>query len=411
MKQTKYIAFSFMIFILGMLSIQAKTPEFEVSSKSAVLYQLKENKIVYEKNKDERLEPASLTKIMTAIVALEKIDNLDKTIVMTSPMFQGLKEENASVAGFYMGEKVTYRDLLYGVLFPSGADATQALAIELMGSKRAFVDAMNQKASALGMKQTHFENETGLPDDNHYSSASDIAILFRYALKNKDFYEIITTREYTTKDAKQKWIPSYQKIANRYQIKGIDYILGGKTGFTNAAGYCLATIANYDNTDYLLVTLGSSKQNGAVMDAKNLYDYYFENYGYVTVLKKGESIFKLENLKYTNTKELEWIADEDIQVYLEKGIDSSKIKKVFKEEKPLAYGMKKNTKLGVVSIQYEDEELAKKDIILKEDVSFQLLVFVQYHLLWILLLVIVLFFIYVRIHRNRRKSKKKKKRL
>ena len=188
----KYIWIFFTIFcFFPAIVIASEIPE--VSSEAVILYQLNEDKVIYEKNSEEQLAPASLTKVMTMYVALEKITDLDQTVTLTDEMFQGLAESNASVAGFYVGETVTYRDLLYGSLFPSGGDATQALAILLYGNQENFVARMNEKAEELGMKQTHFENATGLPDENHYSTASDMALLLKEALKNKTFYELFTT--------------------------------------------------------------------------------------------------------------------------------------------------------------------------------------------------------------------------
>ena len=124
----------------------------EISSEAAILYQLNEDQVIYEKNSEEIIAPASLTKVMTTYVALEKITDLDQTVTLTSEMFQGLAESNASVAGFSVGETVTYRDLLYGSLFPSGGDATQALAILQYDTQENFVARMNEKAEEIASK-------------------------------------------------------------------------------------------------------------------------------------------------------------------------------------------------------------------------------------------------------------------
>ena len=140
----KYIWIFLVIFCFcPMIVFASEVPE--ISSAAAILYQLNEDKVIYEKNSHETLAPASLTKVMTTYVALEKITDLDQTVTLTDEMFQGLAESNASVAGFYVGETVTYRDLLYGCLFLSGGDATQALASLLYGNQENFVARMNEK--------------------------------------------------------------------------------------------------------------------------------------------------------------------------------------------------------------------------------------------------------------------------
>ena len=161
--------------------------ELDIYSKSAILYNMDDDIILYEKNSEERTSIASLTKIMTCIVAIENIDNLDQKIILKSDVFTGLAEAGASVAGFRVGENVTFRDLLMGALLPSGADATRALALNISGSESEFVNLMNNKAIELGLKDTHFENTTGLESSNHYSTVKDISIILKYALKNQTF--------------------------------------------------------------------------------------------------------------------------------------------------------------------------------------------------------------------------------
>lgn len=165
----------------------------KVESPYIYFYHLDRGEVLYEQDSKEEIAVASLTKIMTSLVALDLITNLDAEVILTSKDFKGLKEANASVAGFFVGEKVTYRDLLYGLLLPSGADAALALANHLVGSEDAFVDKMNEKAKNLNLEHTHFINTTGLDSDGHYSSVEDIAIILKEALKNQEFEKIFTT--------------------------------------------------------------------------------------------------------------------------------------------------------------------------------------------------------------------------
>lgn len=405
----KYIWIFFTIFcFFPAIVIASEIPE--VSSEAVILYQLNEDKVIYEKNSEEQLAPASLTKVMTMYVALEKITDLDQTVTLTDEMFQGLVESNASVAGFYVGETVTYRDLLYGSLFPSGGDATQALAILLYGNQENFVARMNEKAEELGMKQTHFENATGLPDENHYSTASDMALLLKEALKNKTFYELFTTDEYTTSNGKHTWIPSFLKTANTYGIT-VDSILGGKTGFTNEAGYCLASIATYDDVNYLLVTLHAptdGSRAGAVINSMRIYNYFGTNYGYQTVVQKDTPVYTVKTKKYADKDQVAVIPHEAISYYLPNDFQKDQLKISYQGIEEATYGTKKGSKAGTVTYAYQGETLGTVPVYFSQDISFDGVAFLTMNWYWMvggcILLVVIL-----KITRKKRRKKRRKK--
>ena len=184
------------IFLLCLLSIN-NVKALELNSKNAVLYNLNENKVVYEMNKDEKTNIASLTKIMTTLVAIEHIKDYNLTVTIKSSMFTGLKEANAAVIGLRVGQVVTYNDLLYGMFVASGADATRALVISIAGSESEFVKIMNQKAKDLGLKNTKFSDTTGLDEANQYSTVDDVATVLKEALNNSKFKELFTAQSYT----------------------------------------------------------------------------------------------------------------------------------------------------------------------------------------------------------------------
>lgn len=408
----KYLWILFTILCcLPMVVMASEVPE--ISSEAAILYQLNEDQVIYEKNSEEILAPASLTKVMTTYVALEKITDLDQTVTLTSEMFQGLAESNASVAGFSVGETVTYRDLLYGSLFPSGGDATQALAILLYDNQENFVARMNEKAKEIGMKQTHFENTTGLPDENHYSTASDMALLLKTALKDPTFYELFTTEKYTTSNGRHTWIPSYLKTANIYGIT-VDSILGGKTGFTNEAGYCLASIATYDGVDYLLVTMHAptdGSRAGAILNSKTIYDYFGTHYGYQTVVQKNTPIYTIKTKKYANQPEVSLVSYEDISYYLPNEFDPSQLEISYEGIEEADYQTKKEDKAGTITYTYEGTVLGSVPVYSLQDISFDLGLFFQMNWYWFVL--VFLFFLFVikivRTKQRKRKKKRKKK--
>jgi len=250
--------------------LEIESPSFSIScdklnSPNVILIRLKDHAILMQKNSEEKIYPASLTKIMTAIVAIENLPNLKTEIRLTNSTFQGLYEADASMAGFQPGEQVRAIDLLYGVMLPSGAECCIGLANHIAGSEQDFVKIMNQKAEDLGMYNTHFENAIGLHNENHYTTVKDLAILMRYALQNDTFREIFTSSRHSTQSTNKHrgGITFYSTMfenLNNINI-GNGTILGGKTGYTHEAGLCLASLAKVDNQEYVLVTAGAKGDN------------------------------------------------------------------------------------------------------------------------------------------------------
>ena len=245
----------------------------------AVLVDLESGNVLAEQNSAERMYPASLTKIMTALIAIEETEDMEQTTTLPSDIFPSLYEENASLAGFQPGETVTWKDLLYGVMLPSGAECRLTFARQIAGSEGAFVDLMNKKAEELGMNDTHFANATGLQDKKHYSTVRDIAVLLRYALGNETFRQVFTARRYSVPPTAyhSEGFTFYNTMFQAMDNAGIsdDDILGGKTGYTEKAGLCLASLAEINDREYILVTAKADGNHYTepyhVMDAENVY--------------------------------------------------------------------------------------------------------------------------------------------
>lgn len=250
-----------------------------INSPNAILVDLTEEKVLEKQNSSERIYPASLTKIMTAILAIENTSDFDKTLTFPSDIFEYLYLQNASQAGFQPGEEVKYKDALYGILLPSGAECCLAYADSIAGSEAAFVEMMNQKADELGMKNTHFCNTTGLHEDDHYSTVEDISILLSYALKNDVFREVFTSSRHSIPPSNYHpdgftFYSTMFQCMDTTEVTGGE-ILGGKTGYTGEAGLCLASLARVNDQEYILVTAhadGTHKtKQFHVMDALSVY--------------------------------------------------------------------------------------------------------------------------------------------
>lgn len=236
-------------------------PSDNLHSTQAILVRLDDYAILMQKNSDQKIYPASLTKMMTAIVAIENLPNGQVKITLPESIFHELNNADATMAGFQPNEQVRAIDLLYGALLPSGAECCIGLANQIAGSEQSFVSMMNQKAADLGMNNSCFANATGLHDENHYTTVKDLAILLSYALKNDTFREIFTSSRHSTPPTNKhlKGITFYSTLFE--SLKNPDTndgrILGGKTGYTSEACLCLASLAEESGEEYILVTAGA----------------------------------------------------------------------------------------------------------------------------------------------------------
>jgi len=258
------------------------TLDNEIKSEHAVLINLKTGKVICKKSCDTKTYPASLTKIMTAILAIENIPDLNDKIAVPENIYNTLQSEDASMAGFLPNENVKAMDLLYGTMLPSGAEAAESLAIHVSGSEDKFVQLMNGKAKELGMTNTHFTNAIGLHNSDHYTTANDLAKLLRYALKNDTFKEIFTSSKYSTSETDKHpngitFSSTMFKSMSTAEFTGGD-IIGGKTGYTDEAGLCLASLAEKSGKDYILITTGAPGNHETeqydITDALYIYNNY-----------------------------------------------------------------------------------------------------------------------------------------
>ena len=233
----------------------------KLDSKIVEIYDITDDKVLYEVDSEKQTSIASLTKIVTTITAIETIENLDDKVTITSDILSTVRWD-ASIAGLKNGDVVTYRDLLYASMLPSGADATNSLAILSSGSIDDFVDKMNQLVNKIGVTNTHFVNVTGLDTYGHYSTADDIRKILVYALTNPLFKEIYCTKEYKLTNGLV--VNTTLKHYNSNNLVNTDDILGSKTGFTEEAGYCLSSLIKLDAHDLIIIVLNASYKDNIV---------------------------------------------------------------------------------------------------------------------------------------------------
>ena len=263
-----------------------------INSRSCIIYDRNSHMVLYSKNENKTVKMASTTKIMTSLIIIENCD-LSETVEVSKKS----ASTGGSRLGLKTGDKITIKDLLYGLMLCSGNDAAIALAEYAGEDVTGFVRLMNDKANQLGLKNTHYESPHGLDSDNHYTTAYELAVLTDYALKNKTFLQIVGTKNYTIT------INGYSKnISNTNELLGnLTGVYGVKTGFTNGANRCLVTACKRNNMDIICVVLGADTKRFRTQDSIKLIEYAFKNFTYINANDLAIDYFenwKNENLKY-----------------------------------------------------------------------------------------------------------------
>lgn len=351
----------FFLFSLFFFCYSVYAENFDITGEYVSLYNMNEDILLYSKNDTKKTSIASLTKMMTTLVAIEEIDDLDEIVTIKERDFEGTV--GYSKAGFKVGDKVTYRDLLYGIILPSGADAVNAVVNNTLGYDK-FIKKMNETAKRLGMNDTSYANPVGKDDENNYSTSSDLAKLLKYALKNETFKTIFTTKSYKTSNGinLESTVNSYKNILNTDEIKG------AKSGFTKDAGRCLASITTLNNVDYLLVVINSSTTNpyNAVKDTITIYDYYNNNYGYKNIIN-DDTFIKEIPIDLSKEKTYKITGSEDIEKYLK---NNTEVTYKYVGSDKVTFNTKKGSKLGVVKIYDGDVLLATSNVYLENNIEY-----------------------------------------
>ena len=246
----------------------------------AIVIDRTENKVIAARNPNTKAYPASTLKVMTLLVAAENITNLEDTFTMTYEITDPLYLAGATITGFLSGETVPLKDMLYGIILPSGGDAAVGIGVKIAGSEEAFVQMMNQKAQELGMKNTHYANATGLHNEGNYTTAYDMALLIDAAMKNDLCREILSTPKYTTTFTDKHPEGLLFESTLFSHMRGTEpetaTIVGGKTGYISMSKYCIASfgVSNQSGKEYIVVTLGNSSLWPAMKGQIALYKEY-----------------------------------------------------------------------------------------------------------------------------------------
>ncbi|MDO5412116.1 MAG: D-alanyl-D-alanine carboxypeptidase family protein, partial [bacterium] len=393
----------------------------ELNGKAALIIDLDSGEVLYELNKDQQRAPASLTKIMTMLVALEALDRgqfaLEDIVTAQADCLTGLAEDSSN-AGITPGTQLSVKDLLYCTMIHSANEACNVLATYVSGSISAFVDQMNQKAAELGCVNTHFMNPNGLPAENHYSSAYDLYLMATAAMQYPLFMEIANTQSYQSDN------PAVNNGAimnnsnalispNSYYAKAGSYLYEGasgiKTGYTNAAGYCLISTAQRDGINVMAIAMGClGELNGDTenfwnfKDSITMYDWVFDNFSHRNILSATENITTV-TVDLSDEGSVMLHPQKGITVLLPDDVAAEDIQRsitVYEDKlvAPIAAG----TPLGRLTLSLDGKELGSVELVNGNEVALSKLEYMKQRISqvlsngWVIaLIVLVLVFLFV----------------
>lgn len=355
-----------MIFTISpFASAQESSVDLANNAKSAILIERDTGKILYEKNSDEKLPPASMTKIMTMLLIMEA---LDKGSITYSEKVR-TSEHAASMGGSQIflepGEEMTVEEMLKGIAIGSGNDASVAMAEKIAGSEEAFVEMMNNKVKELGLKNTLFQNPTGLPAENHYSSAHDMAIMSKELLK----YEEVTKftgkyEDYLRQDSENKfWLVNTNRLVRFYP--GVD---GLKTGFTTEAKYCLTATAEKEDMRLISVIFGAPTPKERNAQVTKMLDFGFSQYKTHPLYERNQQVAEAK-LSKGSEKKIKLVTSEPISLLTKKGEKVDDVQKEVVVHEKLKAPIKKGDKIGKLVIKKDGKVLSESPLVAEKDID------------------------------------------
>lgn len=392
----------FIFFIIGGINFSFADEQNNVPSinaASAILIDNRTNKVLYSKNEDTKMFPASTTKIMTAIITLENC-SLDE---QATASFDAVNiPEGYATADIKIGETFTVEQLLEMLLVHSANDAANVLAEHVGGSLESFVSIMNTKASELGLTNSHFTNAYGLQDNNHYTTARDLATIMKYCLQNENFRRICGLASCAI-PATNMSEPRTYSSTNQLVIAGNNnyypYVTTGKTGFTSDAKHCLVSSAYNNDLELICVVLGSEDHFG---DTRAIYNYAYSTYSIKDIVKENDTVttISVKNASY-NTKNLDLVVSEDIPSLVSNSVDINSIEPQISLKENIEAPIEKGSVLGRVTYSVEGVNYTTDLIAFSNVEKTRLPIYIFMGIIILVILLIVLITIIIRNKRNK----------
>ena len=359
MKKAVSLILSLIITISVSYTAYAQDDKLSISAEAYVLFCADNGKILNSKNKNKKMKPASTTKLMTSLIALEESASNDKQVKFTEEMI-------AEGSSMYLktGEVVKLSDLATGMMMASGNDAANATAISVSGSIEKFSDRMNERAKLIGMENTNFVTPSGLDDENHYSTAYDMALLMSYALENEDFAKLTSQKSaevsFIEPSSKKTTYSNHNRLLSMYE-----YCTGGKTGYTMSAGRCLVSSAKKDGLTLICVTLNDRND---WQDHIDLYNYGFERYA---CYQSDDSNFCVDIPCVGGVEDKTTVVGEkDISIVLSTE-DKSKVERKIYIDSFLYAPIEKNSKVGKIEYSIDGKVVSSVNLLSSEEVNIK----------------------------------------
>lgn len=360
----KNILFIFLCLFINLDMVSATDIKLAEGAKSAILIEASTGQILFEKNADEKLVPASMTKMMSMLLILEAIENGSLKWNQEITVSENASKMGGSQILLETGEKMKVKDLFKGVAIASGNDAVVALSEAVSGTLDAFVSKMNERAKELGLKNTNFKNPHGLDTANHYSSARDMSLIAKELVKHEKIFEFTSVYEDYLREGTDKkiWLVNTNKLVRFYD--GVD---GLKTGFTEGAGYCLTATAKKDGMRVIAVAMGEATSKDRNKEVSEMLDYAFAQY---KIEKLVDDKFSLGKYKVYNGKDeyVNVIPKEEVSILRKKG--EKNIKATYDKKVDLINApIKKGDDVGILKVKKDGKVLKEVKLTVSKDVK------------------------------------------
>lgn len=402
-----------------------ETDTSKLNCKVDLLVSLDDGSVIIDRNADTPVAPASLTKVMTALVVLKNRDNINEIMTVQREAIEVLAGTGSSTSGLKSGEQISIYNMLCCLLIPSGNDAATALAIEVGGSIDGFVKMMNDLAAELGCKNTHFDNPHGLDSATHKTTANDLAIITKEALKYPVFETIVATNVYELPETnmnKARQIVNTNYLISPYRVTYYNKdVKGIKTGSTDDAGKCLIAYASRNGYNYLSVAMGGDyrdsdndgiEENQAFMDTNKMFNWAFKNLKYEIVTREGQFVCSVPLNYCWELETIKLVALDEVMALVPQGNDSQSVSfQPYDIAETIDAPVKKGDKLGKAKIIFAGQQIGTVDLVASEDARMSIFLYiksiplVRYIFLAVIILIVVYLIIFVISNQKRKKKR------
>ncbi len=431
-----FLCFTLLLPCFSSVSLALYGDEPEITAKAALLYAAESDMILYEHNIHEQLYPASLTKIMTALLTLENCE-MDEVVTVTQSALNSVSPQS-SIAGLKVDEELTVHDLLICLLIPSGNDAANVLAEHIGGSVSAFIDIMNERAAELGCENTNYVNASGLHDESHYTTAYDILLVLLEAQKYELFNEITASARMTipaTNISDERAFNNTNYLLSSHVTSKYlyDYAIGTKTGRTTPAGNCLVATAEKDGITLISVILGAdtvTADNGTTnirsfSETKSLFNWGYKKFSYRTVVNSTDAITEVP-VALAEAKDYVILTPSDkVQAFVHNSVDDSAFEIKYTVDENIVAPVNQGDVLGKLRVVYDGDVIGALDLVAMNNVErneilyffselqkffSKPLVILAVVVIFILILLFIIYSILVNMSNNQRNASKRRRR-